>query len=72
MIDLEQVQAAGGMDLWFHLRHLPRWGKLHKTKQMATPQYLWLLQKERDYLTGLTLALAQLVDALGDEIEALK
>lgn len=60
------------MDLWFHIRHLPKWGKLHKTGRMATPKYAWTLQQERDYLTGLTMALAQLVDALGDEIAELQ
>lgn len=71
MIEIESVRLAGGMELWFHLKHLPAIAKLHKKKQMPTMRYAYMLQKERDFLTGLTLALAQLVDALGDEIAEL-
>lgn len=68
MIEIESARLAGGMELWFHLRQLPKLAKLHKSKQLPSPKYAFMLQNERDFLTGLTLALAQLVDALGDEI----
>ena len=72
MIDIEPARLAGGMELWFHLRQLPKLAKLYQTKQLSSPKYAYVLQQERDRLTKLTLALAELVDALGDEIADLQ
>jgi hypothetical protein len=68
VIDLGPVQRAGGMELWFHLRQLPKLEQLHRRRQIPMGRYIWLLQQEQERLTGLTLALAELVDALGDAI----
>ena len=72
MIDTGPALRAGGAEVWFHLRQLPRWEKLHRQRQIPRGRYLLLLQQEQERLTKLTLALAELVGALGDEIADLQ